>query len=200
MLAPDLAVLMVPGYTGSGPGHWQTLWEREHPGVVRVEQTDWDRPELNDWVKTLHRFVHRARAPVVLVGHSCGAATIVHWAARYGPGPVAATLLVAPADADAPDALEAVRAFAPLPTERLPFPTVLVASDDDAHLGLARARGLARGWGSRLIVAHGAGHLNAASGHGPWPEGKQILADLAAAIPKKRPTSPSTDDAAHEEA
>ncbi len=38
-------IVTVPGYTGSGPGHRQTLWEREHPDWVRVEQRDRDRPE-----------------------------------------------------------------------------------------------------------------------------------------------------------
>lgn len=187
MLAPDLTVLTVPGYTGSGPAHWQTLWEREHPEYLRVEQAEWDRPELNGWVETLHRFVQGQRAPVVLVGHSCGAAAVVHWAARYGPGAVVAALLVAPADADAPYALEPVRAFAPLPVVRLPFSTVLVASDNDPHLCLKRARELARCWGSRLEVIPGAGHVTTASGHGPWPDGKRLLAALcrqvSAAVP-----------------
>jgi uncharacterized protein len=61
---------------------------------------------------------------------------------------------------------------------RLPFRSVLVASDNDPYLGLERARELARGWGSRLEVVRGAGHPNTASGNGPWPEGKRLLADL----------------------
>jgi len=31
-------VLIVPGWTNSGPQHWQTLWEHEHPEYRRVEQ------------------------------------------------------------------------------------------------------------------------------------------------------------------
>jgi uncharacterized protein len=174
----DPTILTVPGYTGSGPGHWQTLWERANPGFVRVEQADWEAPVLGDWVETLQRFIERQRAPVLLVGHSCGAATVVHWAARHGPGPVIGALLVAPADAEAPGALPAVRAFAPLPTAPLGFPTLLVASDDDPHLGLGRARALARAWGSRLEVIQGGGHLNTGAGYGPWPEGERLLAEL----------------------
>lgn len=178
MSASDLVVLTVPGYTGSGPQHWQTLWEREHPEYRRVEQEDWDRPELDGWVETLDRSIRQQDGPVVLVGHSCGAVTVVHWAVRHRAGPVVAALLVAPADADAPGALEAVRVFAPMPTLRLPFPTSLVTSDDDPHLRLERARELARCWGSHLEIVPGGGHLNTASGHGPWPEGKRLLAEL----------------------
>ena len=37
-------------------------------------------------------------------------------------------------------------------------------------------------WGAALTVVAGAGHLNAASGHGAWPEGQALLrAHLAAA-------------------
>ena len=186
-MSESLVVMTVPGYTGSGTGHWQSLWEREHPGYVRVEQTNWNQPEVGDWVETLDRFVRGARRPVVLVGHSCGAATVVHWASRCGPGPVVAALLVAPADADARDALEVTRTFAPLPILPLPFPTVLVASDNDPYLGLGRAQDLARAWGSRLEVIEGAGHLNTGSGHGAWPEGRRLLAELCREISTPAP-------------
>lgn len=182
----DLAVLMVPGYTGSGPGHWQTLWEGEHPQYRRVEQADWDHPDLDDWVQALDHSIRRARAPVVLVGHSCGATTIVHWATRQGAGPVVGAFLVAPPDAEAPEALQAVRVFAPLPRSRLPFPTLLVASDDDPHLRVERAREFASLWGSRLEIVPGAGHLNTASGHGRWPEGKRLLAGFCSQLPTGR--------------
>jgi uncharacterized protein len=182
----DPTVLTVPGYTGSGPGHWQTLWERANPKFGRVEQANWEAPDLNGWVETLHRCIERQRAPVILVAHSCGAATVVHWAARHGPGPVAGALLVAPADADAPGALPAVRAFAPLPTTPLGFPTLLVASDDDPHLDLERARALARVWGSRLEVIRGGGHLNTAAGYGPWPEGERLLDEFRRQVQQSR--------------
>ena len=32
----DPAILIVPGWSGSGPSHWQTIWEREHPEYRRV--------------------------------------------------------------------------------------------------------------------------------------------------------------------
>jgi carotenoid cleavage dioxygenase-like enzyme len=34
-------VLIVPGWTNSGPEHWQSHWERAHPEWRRVEQADW---------------------------------------------------------------------------------------------------------------------------------------------------------------
>jgi predicted alpha/beta hydrolase family esterase len=43
-----------------------------------------------------------------------------------------------------------------------------------------RAAALARAWGSRLVTLEGAAHINADAGFGPWPEGRQLLAELTA--------------------
>ena len=62
-------------------------------------------------------------------------------------------------------------AFRPYARQKLPFPSVLVASRDDPYSSLADSEALARQWGAQLLDAGSAGHLNAESGHGPWPEG-----------------------------
>ena len=36
---------------------------------------------------------------------------------------------------------------------------------------LERARDMAQSWGSELVEAGDAGHINVDSGHGPWPDG-----------------------------
>ena len=40
------------------------------------------------------------------------------------------------------------------------------------------AREFAADWGSDFLPAGNAGHINAASGHGPWPEGLLMFAEL----------------------
>ena len=37
-------VLTVPGLNGSGPSHWQTLWEQSRADTARVELGLWSRP------------------------------------------------------------------------------------------------------------------------------------------------------------
>src|SRR5258708_5033016 len=59
-------VLVLPGLGGSGPEHWQTRWEACEPGCARVEQRDWDRPELGDWLRTVDEMLEAgagARGP-----------------------------------------------------------------------------------------------------------------------------------------
>ena len=75
-------------------------------------------------------------------------------------------------------ALDAVASFAPVPLERLPFPSIVVASSDDPYVSLERAEAFARGWGSRLVTIGAAGHINTDAGYGEWPEGRRLLDEL----------------------
>jgi predicted alpha/beta hydrolase family esterase len=170
-------VLVVPGLNGSGRGHWQSIWEARDPGLRRVEQHDWVRPCLGDWALALERAVRAAPAPVVLLAHSLGCALVAHWSRAGSAERVGAALLVAPADVDAAGD-PTLRSFAPLPLEPLPFETWLVASEDDPFCALERARAIARAWGARLLEAGRSGHLNVASGHGPWTDGEALLAEI----------------------
>ncbi|MGZ7039032.1 MAG: alpha/beta hydrolase, partial [Thermoanaerobaculia bacterium] len=36
----------------------------------------------------------------------------------------------------------------------------------------------AAAWGSRLVFIGDAGHINGASGYGPWPEGEAMLLEF----------------------
>jgi hypothetical protein len=61
---------------------------------------------------------------------------------------------------------------------RLPFPSIVVASADDSFYTMARATAFAAAWGSRLVTVDRGGHINAEAGFGPWPEGRRLLAEL----------------------
>lgn len=172
-------VLILPGLGGSGPAHWQTLWERQH-GYGRVEQREWDAPQLADWLHTLERTLAAHGRPVLLVAHSLGCALVAHYALQPSAAErVAAALLVAPADIDDPSCTpESTRSFAPLPLTELPFPSLVVASEDDPYVRLARAQHFARAWGAAFENAGPVGHINADSGLGAWLEGQRFLQRL----------------------
>lgn len=175
---PAPRVLTVPGWESSGPQHWQSLWERAEPHRFRrVEQRDWDTPDLDDWVRTLDAAIAAQPAPVVLAAHSLGCIAVAHWAARFAR-PVAGALLVAPADVERADTPGPIRCFAPVPLRPLPFRSILVASDNDEYLSIERAKDFARCWGSELVRIGAAGHINTAAGFGPWPQGERLLDDL----------------------
>jgi uncharacterized protein len=170
-------MIVVPGLGGSGAEHWQSLWLRERPGAVRVEQRDWDKPDRDEWVAELEGTVQRATGPVVLVAHSLGCHTVAHWAHRHG-GRVRAALLVAPPDIDHSAALGApIGGFGPPAAGPLPFPTVLAASRTDPWAGMDWSRRLAEQWGARFVDLGDAGHVNVEAGFGPWPRGEELLRD-----------------------
>lgn len=177
----DPLVFIVPGLGGSGPGHWQTLLEQANPSYTRIEQRDWDAPDCAEWVATLERALagHDLRQ-VVLVAHSLGCATVAHWAARHGHA-IRGALLVAPADVDtARFAAVPATDFAPMPLRPLPFASQVVASHNDPWVTPARAQQFAQAWGSELVEVGAAGHLNVASGHGPWPLAQELLREWLA--------------------
>ncbi len=177
-------ILTVPGLGGSGPSHWQTLWEQARPDTHRVELGMWDQPHRNTWVTKIDQAVRQAKAPVILAAHSLGCLAVAWWAEMspqpYG-WPVAGALLVAPADAERADSPAELKGFAPTPRKSLPFPSILVASTDDPWIDIGQARSLASFWGSHFIDAGPQGHLNAASGIGWWEEGRRLLDRVIAA-------------------
>jgi len=180
---PEAAdVLLLPGLDDSPRGHWQSHWE-QLGRFRRVELGDWARPQLHEWVPALDRAVRESARPVVLAAHSLGCLAASWWASLCWVGAfrdkVRGALLVAPPDVDALDAEPRIRDFRPLPKARLPFRSILVASRDDPHAPFARSQAMAATWGSELVDAGPAGHLNAESGLYEWAQGLRLLAGLS---------------------
>lgn len=179
MRTSELDILIVPGWTNSGPDHWQSRWEAKLSTASRVDLGSWDRPERDAWTERLVGRVAAATRPALLVAHSLGVVAVAHAAPRLQAGKVAGAFLVALPDierADRPPEIDA--AFAPIPRQPLPFPSVLVVSDNDPTCAPARAHEFASAWGAATAEAGEAGHLNTESGHGPWPEGLLRLASF----------------------
>ncbi|MBS0608979.1 MAG: alpha/beta hydrolase [Comamonadaceae bacterium] len=171
-------ILLLPGWQNSGPGHWQTEWERLH-GDQRVEQHDWMRPLRGDWSARLEEVVADAPGPVLLAAHSLGCILAAWWAMHTRHAhKVAGALLVAPGDVERPDVAAQIPGWAPIARQPLPFPAVLVGSQNDPYCSLEGARAMAQDWGARFVDVGNRGHVNAESGLGDWPEGRALLRSL----------------------
>jgi predicted alpha/beta hydrolase family esterase len=113
----------------------------------------------------------------MLVAHSLGGAALAHAAPLLPPGRVKGALIVAPpSEATILRLPEIDDAFAPLPRDPLPFPALFIASRSDPYHDYEASEELAYAWGARIADAGHAGHINAESGHGPWPEGLMTFA------------------------
>jgi predicted alpha/beta hydrolase family esterase len=182
MRTADCEILIVPGLANAGPDHWLTRWEQKLSSARRVEQADWDRPTQEAWVGAVVDAVARATRPVILVAHSLGVLAVVEAAPQLPRGRVQGAFLVAMPDTEAQSLPGVDPAFGPISREPLPFPSILVASRTDPHCSYERAEDFAYAWGSALADAGDAGHLNTASGHGPWPEGLMRFAGFLAKL------------------
>lgn len=182
-------VLVVPGWNGSDPGHWQTIWQEEHPNFQRVEQANWTYPAKEEWVCRLRNNIRAMDRPGILVAHSLGCLAVAHWAAKamqQEAKTIVGAFLVAPPWLSESELSESercpaeLRDFLPMPLAPLPFPAMLVASENDPYLPIANAVAVAASWEAQFVNVGRQGHINIASGHGPWERGEALLSALIA--------------------
>ena len=97
---------------------------------------------------------------------------------------VKAALLVAPAETAAGGR---IGQFGAIPEQAFDVPATVVASRNDPWMGFGRAAALARAWDAELVDLGFAGHINVASGFGPWAEGKLLRDALRDPVPAHLP-------------
>ena len=171
-------ILILPGWQNSDAAHWQSRWETLH-GDRRVEQHDWMRPLRGDWLARLEEVLLEQGKPSILVAHSLGCILVAAWAAHSkNCHLVAGAMLVAPGDVEQENLRPYLKSWSPVPTARLPFPSLLLGSRDDVYCTWERAQLFAAKWGSEFIDYGPRGHINGESGLGDWPEGRALLARL----------------------
>lgn len=172
------SILIVPGWRDSGPGHWQSLWAERYAHTVRVQQDNWLAPTREAWVASIARTILAQTKPVVVVAHSLGCIAVTHLPPE-AEARIAGALLVAPAD---PERRSVLADFAPVPSRKLPYRSILVASSNDPFCPIRLAGAYARNWGSEFVRVPDAGHINIESGHGPWPLGVALLQSLVGEV------------------
>jgi uncharacterized protein len=173
-----LPTVVIPGWQGSGEGHWQTWLEGELAeagrDTRRPDFANLDVPDFDDWRQALRAALADLPADGYdVVAHSLGVVLWLHHVLDPGTSPRAArVLLVCPPSprTDIPGA----EAFFPPPLDidavrHAADGTVLVGSDNDPYL----PEGIADAYGRPLKIATtvvaGGGHINVDSGYGPWP-------------------------------
>ncbi len=179
-------IVFVYGYDGSGEGHWQRWLAAEARAAGAVvefpELPDPTEPQRDAWVGALRRLVETAPTPVTFVCHSLGCWAVDHLLAERGAANVHAALLVAP---PSPFLLfEPVESFLPPPRDKQAWVPIagrslLIGSDDDDFTSADEFSELAAELGIRFELLPAAGHINVASGYGPWPRALAWLREAA---------------------
>ncbi|MBL9048726.1 MAG: alpha/beta hydrolase [Tabrizicola sp.] len=179
--------LIVPGLDGSPAPHWQNWWAATDPRALMVDLSDPARPSPTVWEAELaSTILHHPNC--VLVGHSLGAVLIARILTKWPQLKVRAAMLVAPAETKGSDR---IGHFGQIPERPLGVPARLVASRNDPWMSFSRADKLAQSWEAVLVDLGHAGHINVASGFGPWPAGKWLRDDLLGVAPILRGVAPA---------
>jgi uncharacterized protein len=184
---PRATVLIVPGLRDHVPQHWQTLLAAQLPRVVSVPPMGRDDLDCGVRVAAIEHAAQAVDGPLIIVAHSGGCIMVAHWA-QQTRRPVLGALLATPPDFDTPmpegyPAIDALTlgGWLPVPRKVLPFPSIVAASRNDPLGRFVRVSALAHDWGSRVVDIGEAGHLNPASGYGPWPLAHAFIEQLAQA-------------------
>ena len=183
-----MPVLLLQGWLGSGPGHWQRHWMALRPHWRVVDFGSWEQPDPQGWRLALDAAIAGCERPPLLIAHSLGClaaaallATSVPPDSAAAPA-IAAALLVAPPDPGRPDTPLPLRPFHPVARTRFGVPGQLLLSSDDPYASEAYALALAEAWGLEPLRLGPLGHVNADSGLGPWPEGLALAEALLARL------------------
>ena len=178
-----MQLVNLPGMGGSDEHHWQSHWERSSSELRRFSPSSWDAPDFDDWSDALDRAV--AQEPAVLVAHSLACLLAVRWSVANHTR-VAGLFLVAAPDPGGERFPTEVRAFGSGLDVRITVPSLLVTSDDDPYCSTRQSAAFADSWDIPRISIGRRGHVNSASGLGPWIEGRNLLTAFTAGLAPTR--------------
>jgi hypothetical protein len=167
--------IYVAGIGNSGPDHWQYMWYKRGGRGVWVEHESWDAPVRDEWVADLDAVLTSATGPKVVIAHSLGCSVVAAWAAEHSDDAIAGAFLVAVPNVLGPNFPTDAEGFGSLAYQPLPFPTVVVASDNDPYGSAEHAAAVAASTGAQLVNVGEKGHINSSSGLDDWPEGWEIF-------------------------
>jgi len=171
--------LIIHGWQASGPGHWQTWLANRlraaNETVCYPLLPTPDAPVLDHWMKALHHCVSHMTGEKIVLCHSLGGILWLHYATRPSAKPVDRLLLVAPPCPPAVAKIPEFQGFAPVPIDaqalaRSANRCLMVCSSGDDYCEASAAVAFANQLGIESeILPSEAGHVNTASGFGPWP-------------------------------
>lgn len=169
-------LLIVPGFGGSGPLHWQSWIAQKYESAIWVNDLPLLEPKIHIWANAICREIEQIDDEILILAHSFGCLASSLAIAR-NPKRVAAAILVAPASParfsenghilPEQDGTQTIKHL--LPTRPLGVTGLVIASENDPWMPFNQAARLAKNFGFPTINLGLSGHINVDSGHGQWP-------------------------------
>jgi len=179
--AVSSTILIVPGLRDHVEDHWQTLLAARLPKARIVPPLETNKLNCRARVDAIQCVMDAIKGPIILVAHSAGCLMLAHWASLYRR-PIKGALLVTPPDlyANWPENYPSSMSlrdngWAPLPRRALPFRSIVIASTNDHLAEFDAVKAMAEDWHADLVNLGPVGHLNPASGYGPWPQAEVFI-------------------------
>ncbi len=143
----------------------------------RVQQQDWNKPVLQNWIAEFVKTVAPIQNSIQIVAHSFGCLTTVAALAQHPElnQKIKNLILVAPANparfGEAGFSRDSQQDYQHYFHQlKIGVPTTLLISENDPWLNFEDAQRLAKAWKLNPINLGQVGHINVASGFGPFPE------------------------------
>ena len=169
-------LLIVPGFGGSGPLHWQSWIAQKYKYALWVNDLPLLEPKIYIWANAIGRTIDQIEGKILILAHSFGCLA-TSLAIAQNPQRIAAAILVAPASPSRfsenghilpeHDGTQTIKNL--LPKHPLGVTGLVIASENDPWMPFNQAAKLAKKFGFPTINLGLSGHINVDSGHGQWP-------------------------------
>lgn len=168
--------------------HWQERWSANIKTAKLIDCPKAPLPKeqlFQLWVEHIAQSINATTGPIVLIAHSFAvAATLqaLELLAQEDKDKLKGGFFVAPSmfhftaqgELELTDELDA----SPYPNAPLPFPSFILASNNDHKVSQAQAQELCQKLESFFLDTGANGHIDETSGHGPWPEGLLVFSQF----------------------
>ncbi|MGB0167280.1 MAG: RBBP9/YdeN family alpha/beta hydrolase [Luteibaculum sp.] len=172
--------LLVPGYGGIEFKHWIRSWARILPNCHVLRQTNFQAPDCPLWMQALHnKLLSLTDKPTVIIAHSLGVCTSLHYLKKHKAEGIAALLLVAMPEPERHEFHDGTwKAFLPLPDSQIKQPARFVYSENDEYCTVSNSLEWAKKLNIEPVSAGESGHIGSSAALGEWEVGQNILIQL----------------------
>ncbi|MEN0000874.1 MAG: alpha/beta hydrolase [Pseudomonadota bacterium] len=175
--------MFVPGHRAVTDDHWQKRWQAKLPNTVWVDGHELANGSQRNRLEQVKAAIKQASSPSVIIAHGAGVVATRHAIEEQNVQEIVekikGVIFVAPPDLTH-DAWQqtGLAHLTDYPSTPMPVPSFVIASRTDPYASHEKSNELASDWGSLFLDAGESGHIDEASGHGPWPEGLMVFAEF----------------------
>lgn len=180
MKVKEATLLILPDIGSDSAEHWQMRWMQKLSTAQYIPAIKKNAIyDFSVWLNNIQSAISAAPNPVIFIAHSLGVLAAIQASINMPEKTkIKGGFFVAPPSLKKLDTINKTKNLPPYPEEKLPFPSLVISSENDKFAIFQDIKNLSQKWGSLHINAGNSQHLAADTGHGPWPEGLLIFSNF----------------------